>query len=320
MFKNLSRGSISTPLAIGIIAVLVVVVGGGILAYQRYYITEQTPENQQTQSQNNQNANQPPETNQNIQTPPTEPFIKVLSPNGGEKFNKGQDITITWTSKGVNNVYIHAYYYDANGNIGDPGSSDEFSFNGGECRLTYEPVPASTGKYIVKNGGSGRCGQMPAGNRIKIEISGQATDIKDFSDNYFSIVANEQIPYIEVLQPESQLKEGGVYSIKWNQTGLSDKKVNIYLYAYHQNGQDIVPKPEYQYSSSNPSYLVAKDVPVSQKIFNWNIPVGLSQRFGFEPSLYKIQIGDTSILLSWGVKLEKLPFSQSKSYFTISKY
>jgi len=39
MFKNLNRG-ISTPIAIGIIAVLVVVVGGGILAYQYYYITE----------------------------------------------------------------------------------------------------------------------------------------------------------------------------------------------------------------------------------------------------------------------------------------
>jgi len=40
MFKYLNRG-ISTPIAIGIIAVLVVVVGGGILAYQYYYIPKQ---------------------------------------------------------------------------------------------------------------------------------------------------------------------------------------------------------------------------------------------------------------------------------------
>ena len=39
MFKNSNRG-FSTLLAIGIIAVLVVVVGGGILAYQYYYIAE----------------------------------------------------------------------------------------------------------------------------------------------------------------------------------------------------------------------------------------------------------------------------------------
>ena len=312
MFKNFNRG-ISMPIAIGIIAVLVVVVGGGILAYQYSYITKNEQPNIQTPA-----TETPETTEENIKS-----FIKVLSPNGGEKFNEGQDISITWTSKGVNNVYIHAYYYDENNNVGVPGSGEEFSFNEGQCRLTYEPVPASTGKYVVKNGGSGRCGKMPAGNKIKIQISEQATDIKDLSDNYFSIVANEQNPYIEVLQPEGQLKEGSVYPIKWNQTGLADKKINIYLYAYHQNGQDIVPKSEYEYTdsnSSNPRYLVAKDVLVSQKIFNWNIPSGLSQRFGLEPGLYKIQIGDTSVLLNWGVKLEKLPFSQSKSYFTISRY
>jgi len=38
MFKYFNRG-ISTPVAIGIIAILIVVAGGGILAYQYYYIT-----------------------------------------------------------------------------------------------------------------------------------------------------------------------------------------------------------------------------------------------------------------------------------------
>jgi len=112
-----------------------------------------------------------------------EPYIEVLSPNGGEIFEEGQDIPITWISEEVNNVYIHAYYYDENNNKGNP---EEFSFNSGECRLTYEPVSAATGRYIT--GGSSRCGKMPAGNRIKIEVSGQAIDIKDQSDDYFSIV------------------------------------------------------------------------------------------------------------------------------------
>ncbi len=40
MLKFLNRG-ISTPIAIGIIAVLVIIVGGGILAYQYYYIQKQ---------------------------------------------------------------------------------------------------------------------------------------------------------------------------------------------------------------------------------------------------------------------------------------
>jgi len=163
-------------MAIGIIAVLVIVVGGGVLAYQRYYVAEKEQPNIQTPT---------------IEIPTTEenekPYITVLSPNGGEKFNEGQDIPITWTSEGINNVYIYAYYYDENNNIGIPGSSEEFSFNEGQCRLTYESVPASTGNYVVKNDGSGRCGKMPTGDRIKIQISGQTTDIKDISDNYFII-------------------------------------------------------------------------------------------------------------------------------------
>ena len=44
MLKNLNRG-ISTPIAIGIIAVLVIVVGGGILAYQYYYVPEKEVKN-----------------------------------------------------------------------------------------------------------------------------------------------------------------------------------------------------------------------------------------------------------------------------------
>ena len=43
MSKYLNRG-ISTPIAIGIITVLVVVIGGGILAYQHYYIVKEQPE------------------------------------------------------------------------------------------------------------------------------------------------------------------------------------------------------------------------------------------------------------------------------------
>lgn len=45
MFKNLNRG-ISTPIVIGIIAILVIVVGGGILAYRYYYVPQQLQKTQ----------------------------------------------------------------------------------------------------------------------------------------------------------------------------------------------------------------------------------------------------------------------------------
>jgi len=130
-------------------------------------------------------------TNPTNTTTSEKPFIKVISPNGGEVFKEDQDISIKWASKNINNVDIHAYYYNGNNNIGDPAYK-EFSFNSGECRLNYEPISISTNGgidgFVIKNGASSRCGKMPIGSRIKIEISSQTPRVADTSDNYFSIV------------------------------------------------------------------------------------------------------------------------------------
>jgi len=138
-----------------------------------------------------------------------------------------------------------------------------------------------------------------------------------------SIIEANQNPYIEVLQPVRQLREGDdySYSIQWNQAGLGDKNANIYLDAFNQNGQAIDPKPEYAFidGSSFRTYLIAKSVPVSHQSFNWMIPVGLSERFRSIPDKYKIRIASAPTLSGWGVKPEKLQYNQSKDYFTVLK-
>ena len=120
------------------------------------------------------------------------PDIKVISPNGGEQFKKGQDIVVKWTSQGVNKVSIRATYYDSNNNviIAD-GSDDVHTINGGECRITYEPISALSGSLTVVGGNTGRCGVLPANNKVYILITGttiNGNSISDMSDNYFSIV------------------------------------------------------------------------------------------------------------------------------------
>lgn len=111
--------------------------------------------------------------------------ITITSPNGGEIFNLGQEIPIRWESTGIDSVYIYAYYYDANGQVGIPDGIN-YSFNEGECRLTYEAVSAKNGTFIANKGD--RCGLMPEGIRIKITIRDSKNgNTEDVSDNYFSI-------------------------------------------------------------------------------------------------------------------------------------
>ena len=121
------------------------------------------------------------------------PYIKVLSPNGGEVFIKGKDIIVSWISQRVDKVNIYISYYNLN-NVVDPNNP----INEGECRITYESVSALAGSYVIVGGNTGRCGVLPESSKIKIEISGYDSNnlslkVNDQSDNYFSIIANSTI-------------------------------------------------------------------------------------------------------------------------------
>ncbi|OGZ62692.1 MAG: hypothetical protein A2998_00435 [Candidatus Staskawiczbacteria bacterium RIFCSPLOWO2_01_FULL_37_25b] len=167
---------ISTLVGIIIVVIVAVALFGGVFAYQYYTIKN-----------NNQPQVQSEQQNQNLQGQENlnNAYIKVISPNGGEIFSSGEKITIKWESEKVSEVSINAYYYDVNGNIGVPDGSN-YSFNEGQCRLTYEPISASEGIFVFDQ--NGRCGAMPVGERIKIVVRDtQDTKIRDESDNYFSI-------------------------------------------------------------------------------------------------------------------------------------
>ncbi|MEO0084949.1 MAG: hypothetical protein ABIJ94_04430, partial [candidate division WOR-3 bacterium] len=107
-----------------------------------------------------------------------EPYIKVLSPNGGEQWKIGETYNIKWDSAGVSKIYVTLLNYS---------QTDS-------CRLTYESI-TNTGSYSFNTGQQGRCPQSVfIGDKIKIEISADVyttngVEIKDESDNYFSITA-----------------------------------------------------------------------------------------------------------------------------------
>ena len=165
-------------LPIVIAVVVVTILGtGGYFVYKQY-----SKQIKQADTENNKQTQNQPIQNDNA-------YIKITSPNGGEVFDYGEEIQVAWESNKVDKVNIYAFYYDASGKVGMPDGKN-YSFNEGECRLTYEAIPAKDGTFIANKGGG--CGLMPTGTRIKIKIIDSTGVYADESDNYFSIVEADQ--------------------------------------------------------------------------------------------------------------------------------
>ena len=123
----------------------------------------------------------PPEQEEPVVKPPVDPivekasYIKVLSPNGGEKLTKGKMYNIKWNCPDdvAGTDVIDIYIKDKR--AGDKGITS----------INSLPVNCCIEKY------SWQIEDIPSGgNCFKIQLRGVAgsADIIDESDNYFSIV------------------------------------------------------------------------------------------------------------------------------------
>jgi hypothetical protein len=100
-----------------------------------------------------------------LYTPPT---LALLSPNGGEKFEKGKTYPITWKSSGVNAVQIWLI---------NAGTAAEY-------RLDTYGVPAEPGSYSWTVPES-----LPEVNYVVKVMSSESTKVGDQSDAPFAVVA-----------------------------------------------------------------------------------------------------------------------------------
>lgn len=122
---------------------------------------------------------------------PVKPYIKVLSPNGGEKLEIGKSYDITWSSKGIDRVTIFLADFRENYPVTWHRISPDLS--------------ATLGKYSWKVADcyDSICNFTP-GEKYKIKVSESATSpnypvlVEDESDNYFSIVGKEPKPDLVV--------------------------------------------------------------------------------------------------------------------------
>jgi hypothetical protein len=95
---------------------------------------------------------------------PSQAFIEVLTPNGGESISVGEEYYITWASTGVNNVFI------------------EYSTDNGDQWIPIDTVSAIGGRYTwtVPNTPSDSC-------LIRISGGTPGEPPFDVSDAVFSI-------------------------------------------------------------------------------------------------------------------------------------
>jgi hypothetical protein len=96
---------------------------------------------------------------------PSQAFIEVITPNGGENLGVGEEYYITWTSTGINSVLI------------------EYSTDNGDQWLPIDTVSAMGGRYTwtVPNTPSDTC-------LVRISGNDSPGDPSDVSDSVFSIV------------------------------------------------------------------------------------------------------------------------------------
>ena len=170
--------------------------------------------------------------------------ITVTSPNGGEKWKRGNPYPITWKY------------------TGSPGSSVSIVLFQGDTQVYTVASSVSIG-----SDGSGSFtwnipADKPLGSDYKVRIqSVSQPSIKDLSDNQFSIVADTvPISSITVTSPNGgeKWKRGNPYPITWKYTGSPGSSVSIVLF----QGDTQV-------------YTVASSVSIGSDgsgSFTWNIP------------------------------------------------
>ncbi|MCH7772240.1 MAG: hypothetical protein IIA49_14700, partial [Bacteroidetes bacterium] len=228
---NLNK-EISTPIAFTIIVVLAVLVGGGILGYQYYYLTPEefktptesteTPkiETPKTETPTDETAGWETYTNDEYGYEVSYPrdwsfdisnnnftlftgFITVASPNGGENWQAGTTKSITWVDNITENVKIEL-------------------FKGGVFHSEISNLTNSDGSktWDIPFG-------IESGSDYKVKITKIDDDSTyDFSDEYFTIVGNQ----ITVTSPnggESWL-DNEDQIISWNDNLIGNVAIQLF--------------------------------------------------------------------------------------------
>ena len=168
--------------------------------------------------------------------------IRVISPNGGEKWGPGTTHAFTWSQTGLGGTNVKIELYQ------------------GEIlkRTITSSVPALNGTINWKIPSD-----LAPGTDYAVWITSQnVPSVSDTSDWYFEITPP---PTLKVTSPNSGEKWGlgTTHAFTWNQTGLEDTDVKIEL--MQVNGMFTVVRR-----------TITPSTPAGTGTFSWTIPTDLA--------------------------------------------
>jgi len=159
-----------------IVVILAILVGGGILGYQYWWAPKEETKIPELKT---------PGAIEKVEIPEeVTPYIKVISPNGGENWLVGKTYDISWESRGIDKININLIEHV----ICPPGALCEAPF----LIDIASNISANLGKYSWTIPDYTKIGFYGSQFIIRI-LTIQPEDIKinDVSDNYFSIIEGE---------------------------------------------------------------------------------------------------------------------------------
>jgi hypothetical protein len=161
----------------------------------------------------------------------SEPFITILSPNGGESFNQGGMIFGVFGTNFPKDTFINISLVDSSGYDRNISSSVVRPTNNKTNFSFSLPSDILPGKYKLRVA------------RSTVTASGASACktgcLQDLSDNYFDIVSPSSKPIISLSYPNGGeiFNEGDKITIKWNSQDISNlQKIDINLWMPHGTG------------------------------------------------------------------------------------
>jgi hypothetical protein len=184
-----------------------------------------------------------------------QPYVKVISPNGGEQYTHGQTVPISFstnltTQQAPNGFNIFAYYGGNSTNVGSYGSGVQNIAMNWSANTTFNwtiPSTMSAGNYVIYI--------------VPTSVSAGVSNVGlfAFGNSYFTIKAASNKATVNITEPNGGIYQAGTpITIKWNATGINTSNDSLGLAVYAT-------------SLGSTRALLSKTVGNTGS-FNWTIP------------------------------------------------